>query len=170
MFHRRGRVGERFHTDGGCVGENGFTDGGASVRGFTPTGSCPSADGRSFGFLARVCSMNPYSTTPTPTWSSQFEAWYSQARQRRQKHCGATRLATRIAAMVCRFEEAVVGTCLSKDRATATRDGAGLPNTPFVWEQGAWPIFQSCDNSALRGLWRISEGLLKGLFEGKLSY
>ena len=39
LFHRRGRVGERFHTDGGCVGVNGFTDGGASVRGFTPTGS-----------------------------------------------------------------------------------------------------------------------------------
>ena len=40
----------------------------------------------------------------------------------------------------------------------APRRRARLPNTPshpFVWEQGTWPIFQSCDNSALRGRWRL---------------
>ena len=33
---------------------------GASVTGFAPTGSCPFADGRSFGLLARFCNINSY--------------------------------------------------------------------------------------------------------------
>ena len=47
----------------------------------------------------------------------------------------------RNAVTLCRFEEALFGTCVQNDHATATREGAGMSNIPFAWEQGTLADF-----------------------------
>ena len=46
----------------------------------------------------------------------------------------------------------------------------GCKTPPLCVEQGTWPIFESGDNSALRGRWRLSECFFEGLFERNKTY